>query len=161
VQLKLFIKKEDSAELSEATLDVQDRVVIGRHVSSPLLLSGEALSRQHFALAAEGENVTLENLSSNGTWLNGAALAINETRSVQSGDTLEVPGHEIRVEWMTAEVAGASTAATAQNASAAKDETPAWKKAIQMAKGFFDPIEILLVTCALASTALAIYYFTS
>jgi predicted component of type VI protein secretion system len=160
MQLKLVITNKHSNEVSETLLDVEEQVVIGRHVSSPVLLQGEALSRQHFSIALKEGKLTAENLSRNGTMLNGESLPVESPAPIEPGDVLEVPGYEMRVE-LPEEKSGESEtgAATAPGAPAVKGL--AWKKVIRAAAGFFDPLEIVLVLCALASIALTTYYILS
>jgi len=161
MQLKLVITNKNSNEVSETLLDMQEPVVLGRHVSSPVLLQGEALSRRHFSIALKDGKLTAENLSRNGTMLNGESLPVEGTAPLEPGDVLEVPGYQMRVE-LPEESSGDSApdetgeVASARGTPAAK--VPAWKKVIHAAAGFFDPLEIVLVLCALASIALTAYY---
>ncbi|MBI3724377.1 FHA domain-containing protein, partial [bacterium] len=69
-------------------------VVVGR-VASPngIVLSGNAVSREHCKLDRKGDTVTVTNLSKTGTLRNGQALAAPATLTV--GDTLKVADAEI------------------------------------------------------------------
>src|SRR5258708_23235215 len=65
MQVTLIRLNTSTQETVEAQVDIEDRVVLGRHLDSPLLLQGEALSRQHFALFITDEQLMVENLSPN------------------------------------------------------------------------------------------------
>src|ERR1700760_4479565 len=81
MQVTLIRLNTSTQETVETQVDIEDRVVLGRHLDSPVLLQGEALSRQHFALFITDDQLLVENLSVNGTRLNGEALAIQNPSS--------------------------------------------------------------------------------
>jgi predicted component of type VI protein secretion system len=151
MQVTLIRINTSTQETVEAQVDIEDRVVLGRHIDSPLLFQGEALSRQHFALFSANGQLMVENLSSNGTRLNGQALAMQSPSSVQSGDVVEVPGFQIRVELRGA----------LHNEKTEEIEIPAWQSYGKMALNFFDPLEITLLLCAIACICLFTYYIAS
>jgi predicted component of type VI protein secretion system len=151
MQVTLIRLNTSTQETAETQVDIEDRVVLGRHLDSPLLLQGEALSRQHFALFITDEQLLIENLSVNGTRLNGDALALQNPSSLQSGDLVEVPGYQIRVDLREA----------SQNEAAAKIKVPAWQTYSKVALKFFDPLEITLLLCAIAGICLFTYYIAS
>ncbi|HTF63148.1 MAG TPA: FHA domain-containing protein [Edaphobacter sp.] len=151
MQVTLIRLNTSTQETVEAQVDIEDRVVLGRHLGSPLLLQGEAISRQHFALFIIDEQLMIENLSSNGTRLNGEALAVQNPYSLQSGDLVEVPGYHIRMERREA----------SQNEATAEIKVPVWQSYGKMALNFFDPLEITLLLCAFASICLFTYYIAT
>lgn len=71
-------------------------VVIGRDADCEIVLSSPRVSRRHCAVRMVGERdalVVIEDLgSSNGTAVNGRALAASTTLSLHDGDVLEVGG---------------------------------------------------------------------
>jgi predicted component of type VI protein secretion system len=97
MQVRLVITNQASNESSNYALVVDEKIILGRHLESPVPLQGEGLSRHHFALMVVDDALTVEDLSSNGTWLNGALLKGQAPARIASGDMIEVPGHEIRV----------------------------------------------------------------
>ena len=151
MQVTLIRLNTSTQETVEAKVDIEDRVVVGRHLGSPLLLQGEALSRQHFALFITDEQLMIENLSGNGTRLNGEALAIESPSSLQAGDSVEIPGYQIRVELREA----------SQNEATVEIEVPAWQSYGKVALNFFDPLEITLLLCAIACICLFTYYIST
>ncbi|HTF66822.1 MAG TPA: FHA domain-containing protein [Edaphobacter sp.] len=148
MQVTLIRLNTSTQETVEAQVNLEDRVVLGRHLGSPLLLQGEAISRQHFALFITDEQLMIENLSGNRTRLNGEPLAIQNPSSLQSGDLVEVPGYQIRVEQREA----------SQNEATAEVKIPVWQSYGKMALNFFDPLEITLLLCAVACICLFAYY---
>jgi pSer/pThr/pTyr-binding forkhead associated (FHA) protein len=151
MQVTLIRLNTSTQETVEAQIDIEDRVVLGRHLGSPLLFQGEALSRQHFALFITDEQLMVENLSGNGTRLNGEALALQNPSSLQSGDLVEIPGYEIRVE----------VREPSQNEATAEIEVPVWQSYGKVALNFFDPLEITLLLCAVACICLFTYYIAT
>jgi pSer/pThr/pTyr-binding forkhead associated (FHA) protein len=151
MQVTLIRLNTATQETVEAQVDVEDRVVLGRLLGSPLLLQGEALSRQHLALFVVDDQLMIENLSSNGTRLNGEALTAQKPSPIQPGDLVEVPGYEIRIELREA----------AQDQVAPEKKPPVWQTYSKMVRGFFDPLEIILLVCALASIGLFTYYIAT
>lgn len=97
MQVRLVVTNQASQDSSSYDLAVDEKVILGRHLGSPVLLQGEGLSRHHFSLLDVNGALTIEDLSSNGTWLNGALLKGLTPARIGSGDMIEVPGYEIRV----------------------------------------------------------------
>lgn len=151
MQVTLIRLNTSTQETVEAQVNLEDRVVLGRHLGSPLLLQGEAISRQHFALFITDEQLMIENLSGNGTRLNGESLAVQNPLSLQSGDLVEVPGYQIRVEQREA----------SQNEATVEIKIPVWQSYGKMALNFFDPLEITLLLCAVACICLFTYYIAT
>ncbi|RZU42247.1 FHA domain-containing protein [Edaphobacter modestus] len=148
MQVTLIRLDTSTQEATKAQIEIEDRVFFGRQLGSPLTLQGEALSRQHFALFIAEERLMIENLSGNGTSLNGEALTIKSPSSVQSGDVVEVPGYQIRVELQEA----------LQNEEAEGTKVPVWQTYGKMALNFFNPLEVALLLCVIACICLFTYY---
>ena len=151
MQVTLIRLNTSTQETVEAQIDIEDRVLFGRHLGSPLLLQGEALSRQHFAVFMADEQLMIENLSVNGTRLNGETLAIQNPASLESGDLVEVPGYQIQVELRKG----------SQKDAAGETKVPVWQSYGKMALNFFDPLEITLLLCAIACICLFTYYLVT
>ena len=92
----LTTAKENGASGS-ATLVLSDQIVMGRDPSSPIQLHGVGISREHFALINKDGSVFLQDLSSNGTWLNGKQLIKQGVEPIQNGDVIEIPGYELEL----------------------------------------------------------------
>ena len=97
MQVNLVVTNKASKESNNCDLVVDEKVTIGRHLGSPVVLQGDRLSRHHFSFMVIDGALTVEDLSSNGTWVNGALLKEQMSARVKSGDIIEVPGYEMRV----------------------------------------------------------------
>jgi len=70
------------------------RILVGRHPDCEIVLDAPAVSRQHCAVTATVEGVTVEDLHSrNGTLLNGVPLTA--PRRLEHGDELFICGHRL------------------------------------------------------------------
>lgn len=81
------------------TCDLDSRLVLGRDLASPAHLEGVGVSRDHFALVPEAGNLLVEDLSSNGTFVNGARLPARSPLPLKRGDVIEIPGYKIEMNW--------------------------------------------------------------
>lgn len=78
----------DEAEVTRITSD-SSRVVIGRSASSDLRLPDPSVSQRHAILEQKGSDyVIVDEGSTNGTWVNGARLAVHTPRIVRNGETV-------------------------------------------------------------------------
>lgn len=97
MQVRLIVSSQGSQEFVSHDFSIEEKIVLGRHAGSPVLLQGEGLSRHHFSLLPVDDALNIEDLSSNGTWLNGMLLKGQPSTRLSRGDIVEVPGYEIRV----------------------------------------------------------------
>jgi predicted component of type VI protein secretion system len=88
--------KADSTS-REVKSTVAEGLVIGRGVEKGILLDGPDLSREHIVITADGDDLFVTDLSSNGTWLNGNRLTRAERSRVHEGDLIEVPGYVLTI----------------------------------------------------------------
>ena len=93
MDVEVSIRSKNDASVRETTCAIEDGLVVGRGAEQGILLDGPDLSREHFTLTAEGNHFYITDLSSNGTWLNGAKLKHSLRTQVQPGDSIEVPGY--------------------------------------------------------------------
>ncbi|MDX1382608.1 MAG: SpoIIE family protein phosphatase [Thermoanaerobaculia bacterium] len=71
----------------------QERLLVGRSRTCDVMLADPYLSRRHLVLFRDGERVFAQDISTNGTELNGARL--HAIRELHPGDVLRLSGHEI------------------------------------------------------------------
>src|SRR5690348_7410224 len=64
---------------------------------SPVNLTGSEISREHFALFSRRGDVCVQDLSSNGTVVNGKPVAQKRPQKLVEGDVISVPGYEIEL----------------------------------------------------------------
>ena len=80
----------------------------------------------------------VEDLSSNGTWLNGERLPSRQAVQAQHGDLIEILGYSIQIGLPELQPAPAeSSLATATEAI--ESPKPAWKAVVDTAVHFFSP----------------------
>jgi predicted component of type VI protein secretion system len=97
IQLSVTNLRDGTSTPVACPLAVAGRLVFGRDLSSPMDLEGPGVSREHFNIFEADGNVRIEDLSSNGTSLNGTRMAREEPRQLADGDTIEIPGYRIEV----------------------------------------------------------------
>lgn len=160
MKLRLVVTNKDSKASSNVDLAIDDKITIGRHLGSPVLLQGDGLSRHHFSLGITEGLLNLEDLSSNGTWLNGALLRAQMSAQVKSGDIIEVPGYEMLVMIQSSDVPQPVQANT-QMSEAPTKSRPAWMRPLAAACNFFEPREVTLILFAVASIALICFFLNN
>lgn len=157
MQVKLIVTNKNSKEISDITLAVETKVIIGRHLGSPVLLRGDGLSRHHYSLSVVDGVLAVEDLSSNGTWLNGALLKAQVAARVKSGDLIEIPGYQMQVvvpETNMTESAPALIPPSVSPQEPGSASKPAWARPLIAALNFFDPLEVTLMLLAVATAGL-------
>lgn len=87
------IQSKSDSGTREVKSTIAEGLVIGRGVEKGILLEGPDLSREHLVITADGDDLFVTDLSSNGTWVNGSRLQRAERSRVQEGDLIEVPGY--------------------------------------------------------------------
>jgi pSer/pThr/pTyr-binding forkhead associated (FHA) protein len=155
MQVRLVVTNQVSNESSRHDLAGEEKIILGRHLGSPVLFQGEGLSRHHFSLMVVDGDLTIEDLSSNGTWLNSVLLKGQEPARVKSGDVVEIPGYEIRVLINDAVEAPKPEAAPPAAMVLEESEPPAKRATITTAAlKSFEPREVALLLFAMLSFAL-------
>lgn len=175
MEIVLSVRSKADGALKEHRCQVDGKLVLGRGPDSAVPLEGSSLSREHLVLQLEGSDLYAIDQSSNGSWVNGGRLTRGEKRRVQPGDTLEVPGYELRLQLTGAggaatEIAGAPAAAARQAATAEvieaapTPEAPARKSPLGPVAEFlgsFTGMEWFLAAIGLAALLLLFIYLSS
>jgi len=94
-----LITRNSDSDFQAVTCDLDSRLVLGRDLASPARLEGLGVSRDHFALVSEAGSVLVEDLSSNGTFVNGSRLPARSPLPLKTGDVIEIPGYKIEMNW--------------------------------------------------------------
>jgi predicted component of type VI protein secretion system len=160
MEVKLVVTHKASKEVSEASFSVEDKVTIGRYLNSPVMLQGEGLSRYHYTLSVIDGTLVLEDLSSNGTWLNGALLKARMTVRLKSTDVIEVPGYRMQILFAAAPPTSPSTRTETSRVEPVPESKSVWARPLIAAAGFFEPLELAVVTFAAVTFALVSFYLT-
>ena len=95
IQLQVRSKSDGTFQESKHVLDRE--LVIGRGAECGVVLEGTGLSREHIRLEPDGDGLSVTDLSSNGTWINGARLRRDEKYTLRSGDSIELPGFTLSI----------------------------------------------------------------
>jgi pSer/pThr/pTyr-binding forkhead associated (FHA) protein len=96
VEILLSIRSKTDGNGREVRCAIGEGLVIGRGAEEGVLLDGPDLSREHLVLTTDGANVYVTDLSSNGTWLNGARLRRSIRSRARVEDSIEVPGYVLK-----------------------------------------------------------------
>jgi predicted component of type VI protein secretion system len=136
---------------------MDQKITIGRHLGSPVVLQGDRLSRHHFSLMVIDGALTVEDLSSNGTWLNGALLKEQMSAQVKAGDIIEIPGYEMQV--MIQNTDAPQKLRTEEVLPVpSKESESTWKRPLIARSRILEPREVALLLFAVASFALISFF---
>jgi predicted component of type VI protein secretion system len=103
--------------------------------------------------------LAVEDLSSNGTWLNGTLLKAQMTAPVKSGDVIEIPGYHMQVMVQSVDAPQNKQARiVAPPIESPAAPRPAWTRPLVAALSFFEPVEAVLILLATATFALISFY---
>lgn len=95
MELEISIETLATGSQQVVRVPIGDRLTLGRGPDSPILLEGPQISREHLVLAQAGMQLSLWNLSANGTAVNGAPIATGFWQPLQLGDVVQLPGYNL------------------------------------------------------------------
>jgi predicted component of type VI protein secretion system len=101
MEILLSINSKSDGNVREVKHDLGRGLVIGRGAEGGVLLEGLDLSREHLVLTTDGTHIYVEDLSVNGTWLNGTRLRKSVKTRVRAEDSIEIPGYSLIVRLIT------------------------------------------------------------
>jgi pSer/pThr/pTyr-binding forkhead associated (FHA) protein len=156
----IIVTGKDDSNSQTVDLSPGERLVLGRDPSSPISLKGPNISREHIALLFNNGRLVVEDLSSNGTWVNGKRSPRGAHTSIQMGDLIEIPGY--RIETSLPIEQGLPSAAN--NGSDSTQKQPAklpWLSPVYRVWSSLEGIEILAFLTAICSLCLIILYALS
>jgi predicted component of type VI protein secretion system len=159
VEIILKVKTKADESVQNVRHPVNGRLMLGRGPDSAVTLDAPGISREHLEVHAEESELFLTDLSSNGTWINGARMPQRRKCKVREGDLIELPGYEIQFQIGRAANAAAMPAAGGSNPPRLAS-APSGTRAASFAASF-TPLELFLVVVMLASVALCVLYFAS
>lgn len=149
MQIDLTIRKESDSSPYSITCDLAERLVFGRSIDSPVNFAGSDISREHFALLARNGHICVQDLSSNGTLVNGKPVAQKKPQKVSEGDVISVPGYEIEL--------GGWLPITSVEPRHSKLSSQV-EKVVSGSSGLFTLWETIVIVAAIASFVLIVYY---
>ena len=92
--MEILVTVKSKADQSVRTVrqPVNGRFVLGRGPDSSVPLEAPGISREHLEVQAEDSSLFLTDLSSNGTWLNGARMPPRRRCRVSETDFIKLLG---------------------------------------------------------------------
>ena len=131
-------------------------LILGRGPDCAVLLDGTGISREHTAIEWEDSVLFVTDLSTNGTWVNGKRIGSNRKCKVDEGDSIELPGYEIRYR-----IAGHGAAAPAAKPAVKPVPSAGESQHPLSMPGSFTLSELFLILVALAAFSLLLVYWNS
>jgi len=158
MDVRLLIKSKTEDQQQEVVLSGATEFVLGRGPSSPALLDGPGISREHVAVNLDRVHVFVTDLSVNGTWINGKRLAQNQKHRVEEEDVVEIPGYEF-VFQLDQQAKVNPNGSSPELQSADETTAPQSQRGIFAALPFFTVLDAVIVALAAVSILLVVYYF--
>jgi predicted component of type VI protein secretion system len=157
LEIRFLIRPKNDGPVREARCEFEDRVTIGRSPESPVQFDDPAgISRDHFALERNGRQLEIIDFSSNGTWVAGRRLPREQPCPIRAAEAIDVPGYRLEI-YFEAE---AEAAPVAKTATAVGEPAPRRSWLYRFA-GSLSGFEKFLITAALGSLGLVLYYVLS
>jgi predicted component of type VI protein secretion system len=168
VDLAITVHSQSDNNYKSYRLSVSGRLALGRGPDSAVPLQGTQLSREHLALRVEDGTLYVDDLSTNGTRLNGALLMPGSPRRASAGDTISIPGFDISLDSVGEPQRAPSPASTepspADTVTQQPSPAPAAAGMLDPIRGFwagFSGVERTVIYAALACIVLVIAYLQS
>ncbi len=159
----LNVKSKADQTVRNVRHPLNGRVILGRGPDSAVPLDAPGISREHLEVHLENSALLLTDLSSNGTWLNGARMPQRRKCRTSEGDVVELPGYEIRLQLVAPPPplpgpralpeSGATNAPRSASVKAGK-RAPSLMASVSV-------LEVFLLLVVLMSAGLLIFYLTS
>ena len=153
MQIKLVITNVETGTVQSVDCGLEETVVLGRGLSSPVQLEGSLVSREHFALTNSDGRITICDLSSNGTSFKNERLSRDSEVEIKDGDSVLVPGY--RVEFLIPEQEPPSPA------TEEREPKWPWLKLVHDFLGSFSKLELFLSLAALGCLSFVLFYILS
>jgi len=157
MQVRFIVINTASRESTDYELILDEKITIGRHLGSPIVVHSDGISRHHFSIAVSEGKLLAEDLSSNGTSLNGSFMQPETTVIVKEGDILGLPGYELHV----AKVLQPHKKPDSAQVPEAATPKPNWVRTINTISELMEPRELLLLTLVVVVGALVAFVATS
>jgi pSer/pThr/pTyr-binding forkhead associated (FHA) protein len=168
VELVLSVRSKADSSVYDSRHPVNGALLLGRGPDCAVLLDGTGISREHAAIQWENSALFVTDLSANGTWVNGKRILGNRKCKLAEGDSIELPGYEIRyrITGTGPEVAGPVPAAAPPDVKPAVPVVAAALQTSQSRAQFsirqtFTSLELFLILTAVAAFALLVAWFNS
>jgi len=157
MQVHLVVTNKALNESQSYDFVVEEKITLGRYLGSPVVLQGDRLSRNHLSLSVVDGMLTIEDLSSNGTWLNGMQLKEKTSVSINQGDIIEIPGYQMEVNIQNRNAPGKMQVNNPSTMSV-DAPVPKWKIPFNAVSDILEPRETVLLLLALASFGIIVFF---
>jgi pSer/pThr/pTyr-binding forkhead associated (FHA) protein len=157
VEVELVVTHVASGASENFRGPVVDRLSIGRDSSSPINLHGPSISRKHFDLIRTDRCLVVQDLSANGTWVNGQRAARGAQHRIYDGDLIEIPEYRIEIRLPDQKPQRASPAPNGASADEARGQS-SWLRRAHRVTASFDPLEGLVLLSAICSLGVILVY---
>ena len=161
MEIILRVKSKADASVQNVRHSLNGRMVLGRGTESAVPLEAPGISREHLAMEVEDSALMLTDLSSNGTWLNGARMPQRRKCRVRAGDVVELPGYEIQCQLAGPRPAQVATVTAAGSANTINSVSHSSDVRAHSFMASFSTLELFLLTVTLASLVLLVVYLAS
>jgi predicted component of type VI protein secretion system len=161
MEAKIVITQTTTGTSQTVTLPEGERLVLGRSLTSPAALEGTNISREHFAITMRAGKLTLEDLSSNGTWVNSERLPRASEVNVRAGDLIEISGYRIEMNGIPSPQASASQSqndSESEPQSSTSSESGSKRSPVVRALRSLEVPEVIGIVACLCSLLLFIIY---
>ena len=153
------MKSKADASVQNVRHSVDGPVVLGRGPESAVPLEAPGISREHLEVQVEDSSLFLTDMSSNGTWINGARMPQRRKCKLREGDFVELPGYEIQFQLIgTATPAIAGPRPAAGTSKQSQLTAPKSRRSSRSKAPSFGFVELFLLAVAFASVALLALY---
>ncbi len=163
MDILLRVKSKADQAVRSVRHPLNGTMILGRGPDSAVPLDAPGISREHLEVHVENCVLLLTDLSSNGTWLNGARMPQGRKCKAGEGDLVELPGYEIQVQLAAAPLAQPgprSVPESGPTAAPRPTSASAGKRSASLVASV-SGLEVFLLLVVLMSAALLIFYLTS
>jgi len=157
VNIELLVTDLARGVSQEFKSSLIDRLPLGRDSASPIQFEGARISRSHLDLLNINGRVFVQDLSINGSCVNGARTAKGSEHEIHDGDVIEIPGYRIEVS-----LPDEKLSAVSQPMNSYTNEArfrPGSLGVGYLLTHFLDPLETLIIVCAVCSFSVIALYF--
>jgi predicted component of type VI protein secretion system len=160
MDIELLVTHVPSGASQQFTGQVADRLQLGRDSVSPIQFQGRNISRKHLDLLNRDGKVVVQDLSTNGTWVNGERAAKGAQHEVHNGDLIEIPEYRIEIR-LPGEGPSAPSSAFVRSMPGEPPARSRCSKLVHRLTASLDPLEGLVVLGAIGSLTVILVYLSS
>lgn len=160
MEIELLVTHTSSGASQRFIGQVADRLQLGRDSASPIQFQGKSISRKHLDFLTRDGRIVIQDLSANGTWLNGERAAKGAQHEVHNGDSIEIPEHRIEIRFPN-ERPSTRASASAHSMPYEPPVRSRWLMAAHRLAASFDPLEGMVFLGSIGSLTVILFYLSS